>query len=85
MPGALPAPVTHDGHSAARPERGSGSASSTRELKRAIRSSGAVERAVTVADRRRGTRIVEDAAGDVSGHGTACAGIIRSLAPEASS
>ena len=45
---------------------------------------GAVERAVTVADDGEETCIVEDAEGDVSGHGTACAGIIRSLAPEVS-
>ena len=45
---------------------------------------GAVERAVTVADDGEETRIVEDAEGDDSGHGTACAGIIRSLAPEVS-
>jgi subtilisin family serine protease len=48
---------------------------------------GEVERSVTVVDEEDGDgepAIVDDGEGDVSGHGTACAGIIRSLAPEAS-
>jgi subtilisin family serine protease len=44
---------------------------------------GPLERAVAVGLDPGGTTTVEpDAVGDVSGHGTACAGIIRSLAPE---
>ena len=50
---------------------------------------GPVERAITVADGETGPDgtegepvIVDDTAGDVSGHGTACAGIVRLLAPE---
>jgi subtilisin family serine protease len=44
---------------------------------------GAVDAAVTVETAADGTfRVVADTAGDVSGHGTACAGIIRSLAPD---
>jgi subtilisin family serine protease len=43
---------------------------------------GSVETAVTVADDGDEPVIVEDPEGDVSGHGTACAGIIRALAPE---
>ena len=46
---------------------------------------GEVERAVTVVEDEDGEPvIVDDGEGDVSGHGTACAGIIRSFAPEAS-
>jgi subtilisin len=41
-----------------------------------------VARAVTAQVTDSGVRIVEDDAGDVSGHGTACAGIIRALAPD---
>ena len=43
---------------------------------------GEVERSITVLDEDDEPVIVDDDAGDVSGHGTACAGIIRSLAPE---
>ena len=43
---------------------------------------GTLERAVTVVDDNGEPEIVDDREGDVSGHGTACAGIIRSLAPE---
>jgi subtilisin len=39
---------------------------------------GDVARAVTLD----GDRVVDDTEGDVSGHGTACAGIIRALAPD---
>ncbi len=43
---------------------------------------GKVEQSVAVvAGDDGGLGVVEDAGGDVSGHGTACAGIIRSLAP----
>jgi subtilisin family serine protease len=45
---------------------------------------GAVERAVTVVDDGDAMSIVTDEEGDVSGHGTACAGIVRSLAPDVS-
>ena len=45
---------------------------------------GAVERSVTVAEDGGASVIVEDVDGDVSGHGTACAGIVRSLAPDVS-
>ena len=46
---------------------------------------GGVDRAVVPVARDDGElAIAEDDAGDVSGHGTACAGIIRSLAPGAS-
>jgi subtilisin len=44
---------------------------------------GPLERAVVVsADREGDDRIEDDEVGDVAGHGTACAGIIRSLAPD---
>jgi subtilisin family serine protease len=44
---------------------------------------GSVERAVVVRQRRDGEFVVEDdSEGDLCGHGTACASIIRSLAPE---
>jgi subtilisin len=41
---------------------------------------GAVQRAVAVDDAAEG--IIDDTEGDVCGHGTACAGIIRTLAPD---
>lgn len=44
---------------------------------------GEVQRAVAVTPDDEGyAQVVEDEEGDVFGHGTACAGIIRSLAPE---
>ena len=44
---------------------------------------GPVERAVVVsADEADEVRIDDDGVGDVAGHGTACAGIVRSLAPD---
>jgi subtilisin family serine protease len=44
---------------------------------------GKIERSVAVvADEDGVARLVEDTEGDVFGHGTACAGIIRSLAPD---
>jgi subtilisin len=43
---------------------------------------GPVERAVTIERAGDELSIVDDNDGDVSGHGTACAGIIRSLAPD---
>jgi subtilisin len=44
---------------------------------------GDLERSVAVeADVEGFTRVVEDTEGDVFGHGTACAGILRSLAPQ---
>ena len=84
VPGPLPAPVT--------PEWAFGGATGAGVRVCVLDSGieaghplvGAVERAVTVADDGEETRIVEDAEGDDSGHGTACAGIIRSLAPEVS-
>jgi subtilisin len=43
---------------------------------------GAVQRAVAVEKGADGeVRVVEDSAGDLAGHGTACAGIVRSFAP----
>lgn len=43
---------------------------------------GAVQRAVAVEKTAAGAWVVvDDAIGDVAGHGTACAGIVRSLAP----
>ena len=43
---------------------------------------GGVERAVAVARAQDGSpEVVHDDAGDVAGHGTACAGIVRSIAP----
>jgi subtilisin family serine protease len=46
---------------------------------------GAVERSVAVVAGEDGElTVVEDDEGDVSGHGTACAGIIRRLAPDVS-
>jgi subtilisin family serine protease len=42
-----------------------------------------LERAVVVEADEDGVRVLDDDEGDVSGHGTACAGIIRSIAPEA--
>jgi subtilisin family serine protease len=45
---------------------------------------GGVERAVAVQKREDGgPEVVEDTIGDVAGHGTACAGIVRSMAPAA--
>ena len=44
---------------------------------------GPLERSVALLKREDGTIVVEeDAEGDLCGHGTACAGIVRSLAPE---
>jgi subtilisin family serine protease len=43
---------------------------------------GAVQRSVAVTKEDDEIVIADDAAGDLCGHGTACAGIIRSLAPE---
>jgi len=44
---------------------------------------GGVERSVAVeADAEGYARVVDDDTGDVFGHGTACAGIVRSLAPD---
>jgi subtilisin len=44
---------------------------------------GSVERAVVVREEVKGELVVEeDSAGDLCGHGTACASIIRSLAPD---
>jgi subtilisin family serine protease len=46
---------------------------------------GELEGAVAVSRREDGTLVVEeDTEGDLSGHGTACAGIVRALAPESS-
>jgi subtilisin len=43
---------------------------------------GELDRAVAVAREDGEIRVVDDDAGDLCGHGTACAGIIRALAPE---
>ncbi|MFN2629063.1 MAG: S8 family serine peptidase [Gaiellaceae bacterium] len=43
---------------------------------------GAVQRSVVVTRSDTGIAVEEDGAGDVCGHGTACAGIIRALAPD---
>ena len=43
---------------------------------------GRIDRAVAVQLEEGETRVVEDEEGDLCGHGTACAGIIRSLAPD---
>jgi subtilisin len=43
---------------------------------------GPVERSVAVTREGDEIRIADDTAGDLCGHGTACAGIIRSLAPD---
>jgi subtilisin len=43
---------------------------------------GAVARSVAVVRDEDETHVVEDEEGDLCGHGTACAGIIRSLAPD---
>jgi subtilisin family serine protease len=43
---------------------------------------GRVERSVAVLRTEDGIQVVDDDAGDLCGHGTACAGIIRGLAPE---
>lgn len=44
---------------------------------------GGVERSLAVVPDEQGyATVVEDDAGDVYGHGTACAGIVRSIAPE---
>jgi len=46
---------------------------------------GGLEQAVAVSvDEEGNPRVAEDVEGDLSGHGTACAGIIRGLAPQAS-
>jgi subtilisin family serine protease len=43
---------------------------------------GGIQRAVAVEKTASGERVVvEDSSGDVAGHGTACAGIVRSVAP----
>jgi subtilisin family serine protease len=43
---------------------------------------GRVERSVAVLRTDDGIEVVDDAAGDLCGHGTACAGVIRALAPQ---
>ena len=43
---------------------------------------GEVQSAVAVEVDGEETRVVDDAEGDLCGHGTACAGIVRSLAPD---
>src|SRR5207244_11348590 len=43
---------------------------------------GTVQRSVAVTKDGDEITIADDAAGDLCGHGTACAGIVRSLAPE---
>jgi subtilisin family serine protease len=43
---------------------------------------GAVERSLVVSVEGEEATVTEDDQGDVCGHGTACAGIVRSLAPE---
>ena len=43
---------------------------------------GTVQRSVAVLKTDDGVEVVDDDAGDLCGHGTACAGIIRSLAPD---
>ena len=43
---------------------------------------GTVQRSVAVSNDGNEITIADDTAGDLCGHGTACAGIIRSLAPE---
>jgi subtilisin family serine protease len=43
---------------------------------------GDVQRSVSAAATEDGVVVEDDDAGDLSGHGTACAGIVRSLAPE---
>jgi subtilisin family serine protease len=46
---------------------------------------GGLERSVSVVESEQGgTRVADDEQGDVFGHGTACAGIIRSIAPACS-
>jgi subtilisin len=45
---------------------------------------GPVDRAVAVTVDGEESEVVEDDEGDLCGHGTACAGIVRSLAPECS-
>jgi subtilisin len=45
---------------------------------------GAVEQSVVVIPAAEGFEVVEDDEGDACGHGTACAGIVRRLAPECS-
>jgi subtilisin family serine protease len=45
---------------------------------------GDLEGAVAVSVEDEQVRVEEDTAGDLCGHGTACAGIVRSLAPECS-
>ena len=73
------------GPGAGRPARASASASSTPASRTATRwsasSSGAVAISVDYDDN---PVVEEDTEGDVCGHGTACAGIVRSIAPECS-
>ncbi len=45
---------------------------------------GNVEQSVAVVAAGDGFEVVEDEEGDLSGHGTACAGIVRALAPDCS-
>jgi len=45
---------------------------------------GAVQQSVAVVAAADGFEVVDDPEGDLCGHGTACAGIVRQLAPECS-
>ena len=70
------------GRGRTRTERACGSASSTRESRRITRSSAARERRGDRVGENDEPIVTEDREGDLSGHGTACAGIVRALAPE---
>ena len=73
------------GPGAARRGREYASASSTPASTRGIRRSGS-SRAPSRSRRRDDEKVIveEDREGDLCGHGTACAGIVRSIAPECS-
>ena len=70
------------GPGAARPGRACASASLDSGVELDHPRVGTVERSVAVSKDGDEITIADDTAGDLCGHGTACAGIIRSLAPE---
>ena len=83
LPATWPERVTGTGRGTAPRARTLASASSTPASRPAIRSSAKLDEAVTISVGEDDEVLVEeDAEGDVSGHGTACASIVRALAPD---
>jgi subtilisin len=82
-PGALPAPITHEWAFGGATGAGVRVCILDSGIEAGHPLVGDVERSVTVAEHDGEPVVVDDDAGDVSGHGTACAGIVRALAPEA--